>query len=183
MIMTPGFRKFMLTAHVVCSVGWVGALAAFLVLSVAGLISDHAETVRASYVASGLITGFVIVPFALGSLLTGIIEALGTQWGLFRHYWVIFKLAIAVTATLMLLLKTGPISDIADLAAETALSVSDLRGLKFSLAGHAVGGLLILLWAAALAVYKPRGATRCGRRKRQEPPAAPSTVGDRTELR
>jgi hypothetical protein len=37
MAMTPRLRKFALTAHVTSSVGWLGAVAAFLALAVAGL--------------------------------------------------------------------------------------------------------------------------------------------------
>jgi len=32
---------------------------------------------------------------------------------------------------------------------------------------HAAGGLLVLLWAAALGMYKPRGLTRHGWRQKQ----------------
>lgn len=33
--MTPALRKLNLTAHVTCSVGWLGAVASFLVLGIA----------------------------------------------------------------------------------------------------------------------------------------------------
>lgn len=168
MTMTPGLRKFALTAHIVSSIGWAGALAAFLALAVAGLTSPDAATVRMAYVANGLITWYVIVPLALASLLTGIVQALGTPWGLFRHFWVVIKLVIVAAATFMLLVKTGPIGYIADRAAEGTLSATDLMGLKISILAHAVGGLLVLLWAAALGIYKPRGPTRYGWRKHQE---------------
>lgn len=168
--MPPRLRKFALATHVISSVGWLGALAGFLALSVAGLTSADAPTVRAAYVASGVITWYVIVPLALASLVSGIVQALGTPWGLFRHYWVLFKLLIVTTATLMLLMKTGSIDYMARAAAETSLSGADLRGLRVSLAGHAVGGMLVLLWAATLGLYKPRGMTRYGWRKQHEQP-------------
>src|SRR5258708_40185952 len=44
--MTPALRKLTITAHVTFSVGWLGAVAAFLVLSIAGLTSHDAEVVR-----------------------------------------------------------------------------------------------------------------------------------------
>ena len=46
---------------------------------------------------------FVIVPLAIASLLTGVVQALATPWGLFRHYWVVIKLFLTVFATLVLL--------------------------------------------------------------------------------
>ena len=41
---------------------------------------------RGAYLAMDLIGWFVIVPLSLASLLTGLVQALGTTWGLFRHY-------------------------------------------------------------------------------------------------
>lgn len=65
--MTPSLRKLSLTVHVSSSVAWIGAVAAFLALSIAGVASDDADTVRAAYVAMNLIGQFVIVP--LGSAI------------------------------------------------------------------------------------------------------------------
>lgn len=168
MTMTPRLRKFTLTMHIICSIGWIGALAAFLALATAGLTSQDVQTVRMAYVASGLITWYVIVPLAIASLLTGIVQAIGTPWGLFQHFWIVTKLVIVTAATFMLLMKTGPIGYIANRAAQGALSPADFMGLRISILAHAVGGLLVLLWAAALGMYKPRGLTRYGWRKQQE---------------
>ena len=104
MTMTPGLRKFALTTHVTSSVGWLGAVGAFLALAIAGLISQDAQIVRAAYLAMHLTTWFVIVPFCLAALLTGIVQSLGTMWGLFRHYWVLVKFVLTLGATLLLLL-------------------------------------------------------------------------------
>ncbi len=87
MTMAPRVRRFALTAHVTFSVGWLGAVARSLALAVAGLTSQDAQTVRAAYLALELTGWFVLVPLAGASLLTGIIQSLGTKWGLFRHYW------------------------------------------------------------------------------------------------
>lgn len=165
MLMAPRLRKLVLTAHLVTSIGWIGALAGFLALAVAGLNAADPQTARTAYVAGEMITGYVIVPLALASLLSGIVQALGTPWGLVRNWWVLFKLLIVAAATFMLLVKTGPIAAMAAAAAEMALAPADLRGLRVSIALHAVGGLAVLLWAAALGMYKPGGLTRFGRRR------------------
>ena len=49
MALTPRLRKLALTTHVVSSVGWLGAVIAFLALSVAGLTSQDPQTVRGAY--------------------------------------------------------------------------------------------------------------------------------------
>jgi hypothetical protein len=166
--MTPRLCKFALTAHVTASVGLLGAIAAFLVLAVAGLTSQDAQTVRAAYRSMLLIAQFVIVPLALASLLTGLIQSLGTPWGLFRHYWVLVKLLLTAFATSVLLAKMELISHAARLAAETTLSHADLRAAGIQLLVHATGGLLVLFVPAILSVYKPPGKTRHGWRKQFE---------------
>src|SRR5260370_34970892 len=101
--MAPGLRKFALTAHVTCSVGLLGAIAAFLALAVAGLINQDFQIVRAGYLAMEMIARFVIVSLALAAPLTGLIQSLGTPWGLFHHYWVLINLALTGFSTRVLL--------------------------------------------------------------------------------
>lgn len=166
MTMTPGLRKFALTAHIAVSVGWLGAVAVFLALAVVGLTSQNAQTVRAAYIAMESIGWFVLVPLALASLLTGLVQSLGTKWGLFRHYWVLFKLGINVFATIILLMYTQTLGSLADVAAGSAADLGVLRSPSPVL--HAGAGLVLLLVATSLAVYKPHGMTRYGQRKQYE---------------
>lgn len=168
MTMTPRLRKLALTVHVASSVGWLGAVASFLALAVAGLTSPDAQVVRAAYVATEVTTWLVIVPLSVAALLTGLVQSLGTPWGLFRHYWVLAKLVLTLLATLLLLLHTQPIGYVAGVAAETALSGGDLPGLRIQLVADAGAALLVLLVTTALSLYKPRGMTRYGWRKQQE---------------
>ncbi len=167
MIMTPSLRKFALTVHVTFSVGWLGAVAVFLALAVAALTSGDVQMVRAACLAMGLTAWFVIVPLSLASPLTGIIQSLGTHWGLFRHYWVALKFLITIPATLLLLLHMLPVNRLAVAAAKSTWSGSDLLGLRVQLVGNSAAALAVLVVATALSVYKPRGMTRYGRRKQQ----------------
>jgi hypothetical protein len=173
MTLTPRPRKFLLTVHVTCTVGWLGAVACFLALAIAGLRSEDAQMVRASYLAMGFIAWFVIVPLSLASLASGLVQALATPWGLFRHYWVLAKLMLTLVATIVLLLKMESIGYMAAMAAETTLSGTDFAGLRKSLTVHAGGGLLVLLATAALGVFKPGGVTRYGARKQRESSTSP----------
>jgi uncharacterized membrane protein len=161
MTMTPGVRKFALTVHVVASVGWLGAVVAFLGLAVTGLTSDDEQTIRAAYVLAEPITWYVLVPLALASLLSGLVQSLGTTWGLFRHYWVLYKLVLNVVAVAVLLLFTRTVGQFARIA-EGGADIGALRSPAFVL--HAGAALLVLLVATVLAVYKPRGMTRYGRK-------------------
>jgi hypothetical protein len=166
--MRPSLRKFVRTAQITFTVGWLGAVAGFLVLAIAGLTSQDAQIVRASYLAMELMTRFIIVPLSLAPLLlTGPILSLGTPWGLFRHYWIVIKLLINILSTIILLVHLQPINYLARVAAERTLSSAD-RSLQIQLVVAAGAGLLALLVATALAVYKPRGMTTYGWRIQYE---------------
>ena len=144
----------------------------FLALSVGGLTLDDGELVRAAYLAMELTLWSVLVPLASVSLVTGVLQGLGTSWGLFRHYWVVAKLVLTVVATAVLLLYTRTIGHFADIAA----AASDLDGLRNpSPLLHAGLGVLVLLTTTTLAIFKPRGVTRYGWRKQREMRAAPQS--------
>ncbi len=167
MTMTPGVRKLALTAHVVSSVGWLGAVTGFLALAVVGLTSQDAQTVRGSYLVMEPAAWFVLVPLAVASLLTGLVQSLGTTWGLFRHYWVLFKLLINLVATAVLLMYMETFSLMARVAADPSADLRAVRNVSPAL--HAALALVLLLAATMLAMYKPRGMTRYGQRKQHEP--------------
>jgi hypothetical protein len=167
MTMPPRLRKFALTAHVISSVGWLGAVVVFFALAIVGLASQDAQVVRSAYIAMGSITWWVLVPAAFASLLTGVVQSLGTQWGLFRHYWVLIKFGITVLATYVLWGYTSTLTGLADAAAaQTTLSGDELSMLRSpSVVVHSGVALLLLLVTTTLSVYKPRGLTRYGQRK------------------
>ena len=150
MTVTPNVRKLALTAHVASSVGWLGAIAGFLALAVVGLTSEDATTVRGAYLVMEAAAWFILVPLAFASLLTGLVQSLGTTWGLFRHYWVVFKLLINVVATIVLMVYMETFSFMAAVAADPTTDLAAVRNASPLL--HAVAALLLLLAATGLAV-------------------------------
>ncbi|MEU7278031.1 hypothetical protein AB0A69_04425 [Streptomyces sp. NPDC045431] len=163
MTMPPRLRKVVLTLHVATSVGWLGAVCAYLALDVTAVTGQEVATVRGAYTAMELTALYAIVPLALASVFIGIVNALGTPWGLFRHYWVLVKFLLTFLAATVLLIEVQTVSHLAELAA----SSSDPRGLPGTLP-HSVGGLVVLLTALGLSVFKPRGVTRYGWRKQDD---------------
>jgi len=165
-MLTPQLRRLALTAHIVASVGWLGAVAAFLALAVVGLVSPDALLVRSAYAVMGALTWYAILPLCLAALATGVVQALGTVWGLFRHYWVLVKLALTLLSTLILLVHLRPIAAIAAIAAAGPIIDGDHAQLRVQLAVAAGLAVLALLLATTLSVYKPQGLTPYGWRTR-----------------
>jgi hypothetical protein len=163
------WRRTALITHVAASVGWLGAIVASLGLAIAALESADAQTVRSAYVSLDILGRYVLVPFAFAALLGGIAQSFITKWGLFRHYWVIFKLLITIFATGVLLLYLRTLAALADLARDVTADAAALEPLRTpTVVVHAVAALVLLLVATALAVYKPQGMTAYGQRKERE---------------
>ncbi len=135
--MSQGPRKVTLTVHIACSVGWLGAIAAYITLNIPALTSGNDQTIRAAYLMMLPVAWYAIVPLAIATLLTGIVLALGTPWGLFRHYWVVFSLVITVVAVAILLGHMADVDTMARLAGDPNADVRRLPGDLF----HSVGGL------------------------------------------
>jgi hypothetical protein len=161
----PRVRRLLLLCHVVSSVGWFGAAAAFAGLVFAALRTADAQVARAAVLSMEPIMWLAIVPLALASLLTGLIQSLATHWGLVRHYWVVYKLGLTLLATAILLVNTRTIAGL--VAAARTAEGGDFDGLKRQLV-HASLGMLVLLLTTVLGVYKPKGVTRHGWRKQNE---------------
>lgn len=163
---SPRLRKFALTVHICLSVGWLGTAATFLALGAVGLTSRDAQTVRAVYLVMDPAGWSVLVPLAFASLATGVIQSLGSTWGLLRHHWVLLKLAINVFACVVLLVYMRTLTALASLAKNPTVDLAALR--DGSPLDHSVLALLLLVVATGLAVYKPRALTRYGWRKQLE---------------
>src|SRR5919198_6616522 len=160
--MRPWLRKLVLTVHLVLSLGWVGAVLAYLALDVV-VAGGDTQRAHAAYVALALVGQWVIVPLAVSSLLTGILIAVTTPWGLLSHYWVVISLLLTAFAVLVLLEHMPGIAATAE-----ALRVSDGTSMHGSVRPdfeHAGGGLVVLLIVTILNVYKPRGLTPYGWRR------------------
>lgn len=159
MIFTPRVQRLALLAHVTTSVGWIGAVASFLALALAGVTSSDPQIGRAAYLGMDLTTRFVIVPLGLASPLTGLVSSLGTPWGVFRYYWVLVKVVMTIPASIILLIHTQAISLLARTALDGSSYAPDLNQLRYQLTAAAAAAIVVLLAITALSVYKPRGRT------------------------
>lgn len=147
-------RSGLLLVHLVTSVGWIGAAAAYLAIAaVPGSTSDPA-TVRGAWLMLDLVGWTVVVPLAVAALVTGIAVSLSTAWGLIKHWWVVLSLVLTGFATLITVLHMPDVSETARRAA--VASPDELLRLGGDVF-HPAAGLGVLLIVAVLNVYKPRG--------------------------
>ena len=162
MRLTQRLRKLTFTAHVTTSVGWLGAVIVFLALAVVALTNADERTVRGAYLVMAPAAWFVLVPLAHASFVSGVVLSLGTTWGLFRHYWILGKLGITAFATVILMIYMGTFRQMAGVAADPVVALGLVR--NPSPLVHSILGLVLLVVATLLGIYKPFGETPYGRR-------------------
>lgn len=158
MQMSPSVRKFALALHVTSSVGWLGAVAAFFALTVVGLRASGASTMQAAYLSMNIVGEFVIVPFGVAALITGIVQSLATPWGLFKHYWVLAKFVLTIVAVALLLLHQFlAVAVVAERVRDAGVALPEVGALGRQLVGDAAGALALLVTTTVLSIYKPWG--------------------------
>lgn len=167
--MSPRVRKAVLVSHVVAAVGWLGLDLGLLALGITGLTTGDPETLRAAYLAMDVLGDVLLIPISLAALLTGLIAALGTQWGLARYYWVLAKLVLTVAAGLASTFALrGHIEEaarqVSGLPPDAVLSV-DLGRVALTLVTAPTVALAVYTAATVLSIYKPWGRTPYGRRR------------------
>ncbi|WP_328904784.1 DUF2269 domain-containing protein [Streptomyces sp. NBC_00234] len=149
-------RRSLLVAHVAVSVSWLGLTIGLLTLGLAAVLTDDTATAQAATRAMKIFGDWLVVPVALLSLLTGLVLALGTPWGLARHRWVWAKFWITLVTTALSIFSLRP--GINEAAAGGVIDVDLVVGPAVATATY--------LFVTAVSVLKPWGLTRRGRRLR-----------------
>lgn len=162
--LSPGVRRWLVAAHTLVGVGWFGIVAAKLVTEVVGASGGDPGVTRAGFLFASALDRAVFPPAALATLITGIVLALGTPWGLFRHWWIVVKLVLTVGVIVTGVAFVGAWTQQALTASPTQLSSVSGR-----LIGAAVVHLLMLGAATIISVLKPWGRIGSSR----EPAAQP----------
>lgn len=166
-------RAALLTVHVTASAGWLGLDGALVVLEVIGLHSGDPALRTGISIAMSAIACWILIPLVFASLCSGLVLAVGTQWGLARHWWLIAKTGIAavLTATgVALILPRLP-----------HLLAGEGEALQLRTVAMRSVALVLLLIATGLSVVKPWGKSRLAwSRKAQARATAPVPATART---
>lgn len=89
-------KRWLLSAHLFCTVAWLGTALCSLVLNLTALFTQDSHLLRAIYLQASILDVALLRGGALGAILTGLLLSVLTQWGLFRFYWIMLKEIISV---------------------------------------------------------------------------------------
>ncbi len=149
-------RRSLLVVHVAVSVSWLGLTVCLLTLGITAFLTGDTTTAQAATRAMKIFGDWLVVPVALISLLSGLVLALGTSWGLARHRWVWTKFWLTLITTALSIFSLRP--GINEAAAQGAADINLVVAPSVATATY--------LFITAVSVLKPWGPTRRGRRLR-----------------
>lgn len=154
----PRTRKTVLVIHVISSVGWLGLTLGNLILAVTGLTTDDPRVQHGVYLVLGVLGDWALRPISLLAFTTGLIAALCTPWGLFKHRWVSVKFWLILT-TLFLTwfsLVPGIHEAVRIVQATPADRLADLGKGDVDLVFAACVSGTAYTFATVLSIFKPR---------------------------
>lgn len=154
------------TGHIVLASLWLGGATSIVAMSV-GLEASNGGQLFGQDLAMKLVDDFLIIPAAIGTLITGLLYSILTKWGFFKHAWVIVKWVITLVAIIVGTFFLGPwlnslppISSAQGLEALVDPIYQQNKTLNLWFAGLQVMSLLAAIW---LSVFKPWGKGKARR--------------------
>jgi hypothetical protein len=149
-------RQVIVFLHVVVSLGWMGAGMANVVLAMTAGYAADAAVRRVCYQMIGRVDTFIVIPGAFGALVSGIVLALVTPWGLVRYWWVLSKLALTMVVIGYSTVGLG-------VWVETSIAATTAEAVESPVAGPLAYGTLpnivAFLFMTWVSVAKPWGTT------------------------
>lgn len=133
----------LVTAHIALSVALLGDSAGFLAVAIRRALTDDEASREPLRSVLGMFALFFGIPLSFLALLTGLALGLTTRWGVFRHAWVVVKLALVLS-----------VIAVGATAIKPALQPGDPS--DASLIIGSLWDVLALVTAVVLAVFKPR---------------------------
>lgn len=115
-------KRWLLSAHLLCTVVWLGAALSSLIFNLTALFTNDAHLLNAAYVFADILDKALLRGGAIGALITGLLLSILTQWGLFRFYWIIVKEIMSVLCIIVGVIISGWNDD--------AISLTALQGLQ-----------------------------------------------------
>jgi len=115
-------KRWLLSAHLLCTVAWLGAALCSLIFNLTALFTNDPYLLNAAYVLADILDKAILRGGAIGALITGILLSVLTQWGLIRFYWIIVKEIVSVLCIVVGIIISGWNDD--------AISLTALQGVQ-----------------------------------------------------
>lgn len=86
-----GQKKWLLSVHIGFAALWTGTVLSMFLLSLQNTSTTNAEVMYALNAAINLLDDWIVIPAAIGSVVTATVLCWGTNYGFTKFYWVLAK--------------------------------------------------------------------------------------------
>lgn len=160
-------RSWLKGFHIFFACAWVGTGISMMVLAMVNGHIQNGDEIYAVNASIKHLDDYIIIPAAFGSLITGLLISLYTNWGFFRFKWVIFKWAATLAQIIFGTFWLGPwtngATEIADLERGLALQNSTYLYNKQMVLVFGGAQVLLLIAQVLISAYKPWGKRQTGK--------------------
>ena len=154
-------KNWLLFAHVGFAALWTGTVLSMFLLSLRNMKAANAEALYALNSAITLLDDFVVIPSAIGSVLTATLLCWTTNYGFTKFYWVISKWVLTTGLVIFGTFWLFPWGNVAeDISMHEGLQAFNNRVYLFDAQGVLIGTLvqvLFLVVIISISVLKPWG--------------------------
>lgn len=149
-------RQVLVAVHIICSVGWLGAGAANVVLAVVAVTTTDGVVRHVAYRMIERLDTYLVIPLAFTALASGVVVAVCTPWGLTRYRWVLVKLVLTVVVIVFSTFAIG-------VWVEQSIGATGTGGaspVAWPLVGGAASNLVAFVFMTWVSTAKPWGRLR-----------------------
>jgi uncharacterized membrane protein len=152
--------KWLKGFHMIAVSCWIGGAVALILLF---LLKDNVGSGGVLYGINQSIHHVdmvvVVIPGAFGCLITGLIYAIFSNWGFFKHNWLIFKWIVTVTAILFGTFYLGPWeTKMMEISGELGMSALNDSSYLYNQKMNLIFGsmqCLVLMITVFISIFKP----------------------------
>lgn len=157
-------RNWLLSLHIATGGLWFGTALCSVALAMSISVLDPDDALHGINLARNILGEYIIVPAAIFSVITGILLCSFTNWGFFKHYWVMTKqlatLILIVIGSVWLGPLTKQMTAISESGQPQVLQDSNYLSLQKIVTLGGALQTLVLLAIIVVSTVKPWGRRR-----------------------
>ncbi len=159
-------RRWLLSAHILFSITWIGLGLSLLLLCIFAASTSQADILQASYILIDDLHRTLYIPLAVITGVTGILLSMLTEWRFLKFNWIIFKeiVILLVIVSGVVIVGSGPlirglgtIIQIISTAGLNALNSPIFWTNQYLLIGYFTTQVILLSASVVISVFKPSG--------------------------
>ena len=154
-------RNWLLSLHIATGGLWFGTALCSVALALSIVLLEPGDAIHGINLARNLLGQYIIIPAAVFSVITGVLLCGFTNWGFFKHYWVMAKQLVTLLLIVLGSVWLGPMTKemtaLSEVGRSQVLQNPDYLTLQTTVALGGALQTLALLAVIIVSTVKPWG--------------------------